>query len=100
MILNGFQGKERFLFNLILSSKPVKPDDIRRNSVYPAMGAAKLDIPSITITSPEQEKSDYSPSDDETSPAYAPNGFVAFKNLVSRCKTRFRIRVLLGLWIT
>ena len=43
------------------------------------MGAAKLDIPSITITSPEQEKSDYSPSDDETSAAYAPNGFIAFK---------------------
>ena len=64
------------------------------------MGAAKLDIPSITITSPEQEKSDYSPSDDETSPAYAPNGLIAFRNLVARCKTRFRIRVLLGLWIT
>lgn len=61
---------------------------------------AKLNIPSITITSPEEEKSDYLPSDDVTSPAYAPNGFVALKNLVARCKTRFRIRVLLGLWIT
>ena len=64
------------------------------------MGAAKQDIPSSTITSPEPEKSDHSPSDNERSPEYAPNAFVAFRNLFARCKNRFRIRVLLGLWIT
>ena len=85
---------------MILSSKPVKADDIRRNSVYPGISDIKLNIPTITITSPEEEKTDYSSTDDVTSPAYAPNGFIAFKNLIRRCKTRFRIRILLGLWTT
>ena len=95
------QGEENLLARLIYTSQPISPDNIRRLSVLNQSNYLSPQyIPQIKIVDVDEAESDCTSSQELASQVYAPNGFIAFRNLLRRCKRRFITRVTLGLLIT
>ena len=85
---------------LLYSSRPANPANIRPKPIKNISADSTLKTPQNDVTNPDVDDIDCTSSQDIDSPVYAPNGFMALKNLLNRCSKRFCFRVLLGLWIT
>lgn len=92
---------------LLYSSRPVNtanrmslhPESIQNKSAVSTSKAPKNNVTKSDLDIGGSSRSSAS-SQDTDSPVYAPNGLMAFRNLLKRCSRRFCGRVLLGLWIT